>query len=281
MDGNEGRYARSIKFARINGAELGYMADGSGEPIVFVHGALSDLRTWAPQAEAFSDRFTVITYSRRSHVFSESGGEYSRSTHSWDLIGLLEALGIESAHLVGHSYGASVALLTALRRPDLVRSLILGEASPFPELLDDEGLALLADQKNGFAEAERLASEGRNEESAAQFLRTIVGADVLPVLPEEARAVVISNSVTMLPMLETYYASPRLGMERLNAVDCPTLVVTGEHSPRISKVSDACIARRIADSRPVSLLGASHGLQIENPEGFNELLANFLSNVAP
>jgi len=282
MDGYKGQGKKeAIRFSGPDKAELAYVTEGAGDPVVFVHGALSDYRTWTPQIAAFSADHKVVSYSRRWHFPCErpESNEYTRSSHSWDLILLLESLGLKRAHLVGHSYGASVALITAQRRPDLVRSLVLGEASPFTELLDEEGFALLAEQKRGFAEAEDLARQGEDEAAAAQFLRTIVGADVLPMLPDAVRSVVLENSGTMLPMLETYYASPRLGAERLARLECPVLIVTGEFSPRISRVSDESIARSIPGSSVAVLEGASHGLQLENPEGFNDLVRSFLDSI--
>ena len=130
-----------VKQVEVNGTNLAYIERGTGAPVVFIHGAVSDFRTWLDQFEAFSENFRAISYSRRYHQPNEKADkieDYSRALHTNDLIGFLKALKLEKAHLVGHSYGAAIALLAALQQPELVGSLVLGEPSPFPELLDEE-----------------------------------------------------------------------------------------------------------------------------------------------
>ena len=70
-----------------------------------------------------------------------------------------------------------------------------------------------------------------------EFLHTIVGIDVLCLLPDERRSVVLENADTLLPMLRTYYESPSLSRKQLKQLNVPTLLVTGEFSPRISRVA--------------------------------------------
>jgi pimeloyl-ACP methyl ester carboxylesterase len=197
--------------------------------------------------------------------------------HTADLIEFLKSLDIEKAHLVCHSYGASVALLAALKNPELVASLTLGEPSPFPTLLNETENSLLNEQKSGFDKAMRLAENGDEESAVREFLHTVVGVDVLPLLPEERRAVVLENQDTLLPMLKTYYHSPTINYEKLKKLNIPTLLITGELSPKISRVTNEAISRCLPDSKIAVLKCASHGLQIENPAGFNKLVSDFLS----
>jgi pimeloyl-ACP methyl ester carboxylesterase len=197
--------------------------------------------------------------------------------HAADLVGFIKALDLGKAHLIGHSYGASIALMTALDYPELVGSLILGEPSPFPSLFNKAGLSLLSEQKAKFDEAIRLAENGEEESAVREFLHTVVGVEVLGLLPDERRSVVLENAETLLPMLRTYYESPMLGGKQLKRVNVPTLLITGEFSPRISRLSNEMINRCLPNSKTAVLQGASHGLQIENPEGFNRLALDFLS----
>jgi pimeloyl-ACP methyl ester carboxylesterase len=275
----------SVKQAEANDeAKLAYIEKGEGEPVVFIHGAVSDFRTWIEQIEFFSAmNYRAVSYSRRFHrpnaEFKPGAANYSRSLHTSDLVGFLRALDAGKAHLVGHSYGASIALMTALDHPELVGSLVLGEPSPFPTLLDKETeRRLLLEQKAGFDKARRLMRNGQKEEAVRHFLHVVVGVDVFPLLPEERRAVVLENADTLEPMLETYYESPSLNAERLKSVvGVPTLLVTGELSPRLARLSNEAINRLLPDSRISVLRRASHGLQMENPEGFNRMVGNFLA----
>jgi pimeloyl-ACP methyl ester carboxylesterase len=269
-----------VKEIKVNGTNLAYIEQGAGEPVIFIHGAVSDFRTWIEQIGAFSKRYRAISYSRRYHQPNDNGGDrsdYSRNLHAADLVGFIKALDLGKAHLIGHSYGASIALMAAMDYPELVGSLILGEPSPFPSLLNKDGISLLSEQKAKFDEAIRLAESGDEESAVREFLHTVVGVDVLGLLPDERRSVVLENADTLLPMLRTYYESPPLSREQLKRLTVPTLLITGEFSPRISRLSNEMINRCLPNSRTLVLQGASHGLQIENPEGFNRLALDFLS----
>ena len=269
------------KQINVNGTNLSYIEQGAGETVVFIHGAVSDLRTWHEQFDEFSKNYRAVSYSRRFHQPNEqNNGDsiYARASHTADLLEFLGKLNIEKAHLVGHSYGASIALMAALEEPEMVGSLVLGEPSPFPALLNDEGKSLLSKQKAGFNKAMRLARIGEREAAVREFLHTVVGVDVLCLLPEERRDVVLENADTLLPMLETYYDSPAISFDQLRALKIPTLIITGELSPRISRLNDETINRCLPNSRVKILKGASHGLQIENAEGFNKLVFDFLES---
>ena len=174
------------KQINVNGTNLSYIEQGAGETVVFIHGAVSDLRTWHEQFDEFSKNYRAVSYSRRFHQPNEqNNGDsiYARASHTADLLEFLGKLNIEKAHLVGHSYGASIALMAALEEPEMVGSLVLGEPSPFPALLNDEGKSLLSKQKAGFNKAMRLARIGEREAAVREFLHTVVGVDVLCLLP--------------------------------------------------------------------------------------------------
>lgn len=268
-----------VKRVAAGGTNLAYIEKGSGEPLVFIHGAVSDFRTWQEQFEAFSNDYRVISYSRRGHQPNEreeNDANYTRARHTADLVGFLKALNLEKAHLIGHSYGASIALTAAQAHPELVGSLVLGEPSPFPDLFDEEGLSLLSAQKKGFDIAIRLAQIGDKKAAVREFLHVIVGIDVLPLLPEDRRAVIMENAGTLVPMLRHYYDSP-LNSRQLSGVKVPALLVTGELSPLIARLTNKMIDRALPNSKIAVLKGASHGLQMENPDGFNQLVTDFLA----
>ena len=106
----------------IRGARFEYAEKGDGAPLVLVHGSASDYRTWEHQHEELARHFRTIVYSRRYHWPNEPIAEdvdYSMLEHVEDLGALVEALDAEPAPLVGHSYGACLCLLLAIREPGL------------------------------------------------------------------------------------------------------------------------------------------------------------------
>src|SRR5882672_9419797 len=114
----------------IAGYQFHCVQRGEGRPVLFVHGSVSDHRTWQPQIEAFSRHYRAIAYSRRYHWPNQpiaNGADYAMWGHVNDLEAMIVSLGVGPVHLVGHSYGAFIGLLLACRRPDLLRSLVLAE----------------------------------------------------------------------------------------------------------------------------------------------------------
>src|ERR1041384_8079268 len=138
-------------------------SQGSGPDVVLVHGALGDQRQWDPIAAALAPRFRTHAVSRRHHwpgPMPAATERYTYELHRDDVLKLIEQLG-NSVHLVGHSYGAGVVLLAALKAPERVRSLTLIEPA-FGSLLPEAGPGLAAEK------ATRIAALGN--------VRELVGA---------------------------------------------------------------------------------------------------------
>jgi non-heme chloroperoxidase len=114
----------------VSGLTFNYVERGSGQPVVLVHGSVSDYREWSKQMAALSQYYRVIAYSRRYHWPNVPPGpdaDASLEKQVDDLAGIITALGFGPLHIIGHSYGGAVALHLTLRRPDLVRTLVLAE----------------------------------------------------------------------------------------------------------------------------------------------------------
>jgi pimeloyl-ACP methyl ester carboxylesterase len=131
-----------LKSVSVNGVNLAYVEQGSGEPIVFVHGSQGDYRSWRFQLEPFAEKYRVISYSRRYHypnAWVGDGMDYTVSLHASDLIALIEALHLSPAYVVGNSFGAYTTLVAAIRRPDVMRKIVVGEPPILPWLIDIPG----------------------------------------------------------------------------------------------------------------------------------------------
>lgn len=121
-----------------NGVDFHYLQAGTGPDLVLLHGLSGNLAVWHLHlVPLLQDRFRITTYDLRGHGYSSmppSG--YSTRTMAQDLRALLHALQIEQADLLGHSYGADIALHFSLLYPEAVRTLTLIEPG-IPALLDD------------------------------------------------------------------------------------------------------------------------------------------------
>jgi non-heme chloroperoxidase len=102
-----------------------------GQPIILIHGTLSDFREWQFQIDKFAQNYRVISYSRRygyPNQWIGNGEDNTIPNNVADLVKLIiKSLNLGSVHVIGHSYGAFTALYLALEHPDLVKTLVLGE----------------------------------------------------------------------------------------------------------------------------------------------------------
>lgn len=111
---------------RIADGEMFYERTGRGHPLIFVSGLSGTARSWQPQIAAFSEHYQVITYDQRG-----TGASDTRQTHfsvdgmAEELVALMDALGIERAHLVGQSTGGAISQTVAIEHPERVAGLVL------------------------------------------------------------------------------------------------------------------------------------------------------------
>lgn len=276
----------------VNGVSLEVFEEGAGEPLVLIHGSASDYRTWEIQRPVLSGHFRVVTYSRRYHWPNErirSGQDYSMPEHVADLGALLRSLDAAPAHLVGHSYGGFLALLLAMREPDLVRTLVLMEppavtlfVSPKPkpqELLGlffrrpATALAVFRFGARGIAPATDAARRGDLDAMLRIFASATLGDDAFRRLSdarlEQARANLIPEEMLgsgLSPLEET----------EVMDVQHPTLLLTGARSPGVfHRVAD-----RLEEILPRverrTIPEASHILHEDNAGAFEEAVLPFL-----
>ncbi len=91
----------------VNGVDLFYLDQGTGAPVVFVHGSFLDFRFWEPQRQAIAQQYRFIAYNRRYHgmdPWPDDGQHYTAATHAADLADFIRELHTGPVHLVGHSY---------------------------------------------------------------------------------------------------------------------------------------------------------------------------------
>jgi non-heme chloroperoxidase len=270
----------TLKQAHIDGTELTYVEQGEGPLVVLVHGALGDFRTWSRQMSLFARKYHVVSYSRRYHEpNSIPNGEidYTHSRHVDDLINLIEALGSGPAHLVGHCYGAVVAALVAMERPELVKSLILGEPSLFSLLSDPLDKVSLRFHAVALNVLQKLSENGEQTLAVREYVNIVVGKDVFDKLPPEDLLVINQNAHTLGPMLDTYFELTNLDQSSASKITLPTLLITGEHSPGIYQAITRELNNCLPAGESVILPRASHGLHMENPNDFGVAVMDFLA----
>jgi pimeloyl-ACP methyl ester carboxylesterase len=245
-----------------------------------IHGTLGDYRTWEDQADPFSQEYRVISYSRRYHYPNDwpaIDSSFSVVVHANDLAALIQKLDLGPVHLVGHSFGAFIALLVAREHPKLVRSLTLGEPPVMPLLATTpDGAALLreSDSASGVAEAFQI---GDDEKGVRQFIDRVLGPGAYEKLAPSIRARMMQNVRELKGEVTDSNLFPPFTCEDAGDVHVPTLLLNGDASPeafvRVQDLLEDCLPNRERAIIPA----ASHGLQYENPQSFNAVVLEFIS----
>lgn len=265
-----------------NSTKLEYIEKGQGDPVIFVHGSLGDLRSWSLQMEQFSKQYRAIAYSRRyhyPHAESVDSLDYSVNRHAEDLASFIRGLGIQKSHVVGSSYGAYTALVLAAMHPELVRSLTIGEPPILPWLEGIEGgLALITNfVMNVWDPLIRAFQRGDMEGGVRIFINGVLGDGTFDKLPPEARSAAMENAQELKDETLSPGHFSSFSCEDAKKIKVPTLLLTGELSPPIFRPIIKELQHCIPDTECIMIPKASHTMYSDNPEVFNAKVLSFLS----
>jgi pimeloyl-ACP methyl ester carboxylesterase len=287
-----------VRTVDVNAAKLAYREHGEGEPVVFVHGSSDDLRSWDHQLPAIGASHRAITYSRRyarPNEAIEPDADNQTLPHVDDLVTFLQVIDATPAHLVGHSWGALICLLAAIRRPRVVRSLVLQEPpvlslfiSTRPRPLDLLGLfvrrprtarVILSFAVKTALPAEKAFRRGDDEAAMQAYAVGLLGKDTWERLPNEPKQRAREN-VNSLRAQVLGAGFPPLSDDGVRRVAAPTLLMTGQRSPAyLPRLTDR-LQQLLPNAERVEILAASHLMSEENPGAVNEAILEFLARHA-
>ena len=258
--------------AAVNGTSLYYELKGEGRPIVLVHGGNLDCRMWDPQFDKYARAFKVLRYDVRGFGRSSDPGQPFSSVE--DLKGVMQALAIGRASVVGLSLGGRIALDFALTYPAMVESLVLAAPGLSGFQWPPESAARMAKI------IDAATSEGPDA-AMELWLQDPYMAPAMenPDLARRIRRIAMDNTKlwSKPPTPETIPAPP--ASDRLASVRAPTLVIVGSRDvPEIQKIVEM-LAAGIPGARRVVIAGAGHLVNMEKPAAFDAAVLNFLSNL--
>jgi pimeloyl-ACP methyl ester carboxylesterase len=262
--------APEVKSIFINGDSIHYIDMGKGDPVVFIHGALSDYRTWRNQIDTFAKNHRVIAYSRRfawpnQQTIKDSSG-LSFASHVKDLAEFLKALKLEPAHLVGHSSGAFIALLIGMEHPELVRSLTLGEP-PVMSLFGDTS----QNDVIPFPELAEAFMNNEPEKAVKLWVNSVTDFSRLSPLDRE---IAMTNTQELRAIAFGKDFKPTVTCKDLEKIKIPVLLLGGDKSSfgaLIFSKMEPCLS-----DKEKATLPTTHGLEIENPSEFNRVVLGFI-----
>ncbi len=261
------------RMLNVGDATIRYDVSGTGPALVFIHGWAQNMAIWDDQVAAFAPRYRVIRFDRRG--FGESTGHADVSADADDVRILLDSLGIRSAHVVGLSAGARVALRFAAAFPDRVDGLVLYGAPPgpgfpggppgrgqlnFAEIMRQHGIDSV--RKEILAAPIAWIPPGRHDLVARlnRSLAEYTGRDLLDPRPQSGR-------VLEVPWDQT------------QTVRAPTLIVHGDHElPLLIAFADSLV-RRMPNARKIVITDGGHGAHFAQPEQFNTALKQFFASL--
>jgi pimeloyl-ACP methyl ester carboxylesterase len=273
----------ALSYATLSsGVRVPYVASGSGEPLVFVHGSLCDYRYWQGQARVLSQHFLCISISL-SHYWpagdAGTGGEFSWRAHVAELAGFIAAMKLGPVHLVGHSRGGCVAFQLARAHPGLVKTLTLADPGG-PLHIDGTLDAALPAATNALrANVAGLIDSGALEAGLEMFVDSVSMPGIWGRSSPAFRTMAIDNAAT----LPKQFRDPLPAYTRAAAaeVSCRTLLIAGEKSPRMYRNNVDKLAEWIGQASRRSIPGASHGMNVTHPASFNRLVEAFVSGRDP
>lgn len=216
----------------IGTTKLYHEARGSGSAILLITGGSGDADEWAQVAAALAEEFTVVTYDRRGFSRSprpEGWTATSVAEQADDAAGLLRALDLAPAVVVGHSSGGSIACSLVERHPEVVRHAVIYEPPLFAVVPHGEEIL------GGYRAAiEQAMAEGGPRRAMEAFLRHTVGNEMIEkwfelVDPEE-RECVLDNGSVLFPMELAWVASTAPDRDHMRTSGVALTVVVGEEN---------------------------------------------------
>lgn len=254
--------------------KLNYQTQGSGHPVVLMHGMFGSLSNLGLVGRALMDRYQVISVDMRNHGESPHSMEMDYPCMADDIVELLDHLEIPKAHLLGHSMGGKVGMQIALNQPKRVTKLIAADIAPVDYKPDRhggvlEGLQVLAQTRpTTRQQADQLLTEHVEETGVRAFLlKNLVRADDGHFDLRLYLDGILANYYDTLTLAPT--GTPFSG---------PTLFIKGADSAYIQDKHRETVMRLFPNAQLKIIANAGHWLHAEKPDTFNRIVRQFLDS---
>ena len=242
--------AKATGYANVNGAEIYYTIQGSGEPLILLHGGLGNTDYWGGQIAAFSAKYKVINIASRGHGRSTRDDQaYSYHLMASDVLAVMDILSIKKASIVGWSDGGIIGLDIAINNPDRLNKLFA-----FGAVFNPSGVMPTYETDAVFG--------AYVERATADYSR-------LSRTPKQFGEFVAQVS-------EMWAKEPNFTPEQLKSIQVPVAVAEGEYSEVITLEHTKQMAAYIPGSTLILLPNLSHFGLWQDPEAFNATVLKYL-----
>ena len=258
---------------RINGLELAYDDHGIGQPIIFLHAFPLNRSMWNYQTKILlgEQHFRLVTLDWRGFGASDIAADISTmEDFADDVVGLMDQLGMQQAILCGLSMGGYAIFAFLRKYARRVKGLILADTKP-----EADNAATQASR----VQVAQLALSQGTEAIADQQIPRLLSPYTLEQQPDvelHIRHMVNSALAQGIAAAARGMAQRADASDLLTSIDCPTLVIAGEHDSIISSAMTHAWATQIADAQFAVIPRAGHLSNLEQPEAFTTVIQNFL-----
>ena len=269
-----------MPFAEVNGVRLAYEDEGSGEPLILVHGSWSNRRSRDRVARALAERFRVVRHDRRGHSES-SAASGALDDDAADIAALAEHLELGPFHLACSSRGGVIGLKLAAARPELVRSIVCHEP-PLLGVLSRDGAEsdLVAQLIAGEGHVVEMIEKGEHEVAARVFVeRVAFGPGTWDRFPRFIRQTFVENAETFAEE----YRDPEVysvDFEALRRFSGPVLLTSSDDSPKWFGLIIDHLAGVLPRVERYEYRGAGHNPQGNAPDEYVQVVDDFIARAA-
>ncbi|PYN37698.1 MAG: alpha/beta hydrolase [Candidatus Rokuibacteriota bacterium] len=262
----------------VGDIKIFYQDVGEGEPLVLIMGFGGDHMAWALQMADFSAQYRVIAFDNRGVGQSDAPDHpYTIRMMAGDALGLMDALGVDSAHVIGVSMGGMIAQELALARPDRVRSLHLACTFARPDAYMLALNAAWREMRIGLGRESTLRTLGLWLFSPTTYAER---PDFIEALLQNSLANPYPQSLAGF-LRQSAAVAAHDALERLPAIRCPTLVSVAEDDILVPSRFAREIAARVPGAELHLVPAAGHGFFLERPDVFNALSLDFIGRTSP
>ena len=263
--------------AQVGSYEIQYVDEGSGFPVVLIHGLAGDHTAWAAPMQSWSRDHRVLAFDNRGAGQSTQVDEpISTEDMARDTLALMDEVGIDRAHVVGRSMGGAIAQHMALMEPERVHTLVV--LASFAKL-DPVGVRVLTNMRQVLEWRDDWGDHARH--SVANF----VSPAFFNENPEAiAQIEDLIGGETRLPacyIRQNHACLEHDTLDRLAEITCPTLILAGGSDPICSLTSTRWMQDGFPNAESVIFDGSSHFFLIEQPERFMEVMGEWLAKHTP
>ncbi len=277
-----------------NGVELHYSQSGSGKPLLFIPGSISDYRTWEGIRAHFEKTHRCFVLSRRfqfpGHYVAK--GDSSVDANTEDIAAFIRGMNLAPVTLVGHSFGAFVALNLAIRYPELVEKVVAEEPIFAPALASNpknplQLLSLLFRNFKAGKSFARLGMKGveptfkalaAGDTTTAQktFIDGVTDGKKTPETLDELTRRQLEDNIAALAGEDPFINKIKLSDAK--KIACKVLLLSGTESPYAFRFINEQLEKNIPKAQHHVFQGASHWIHIDQAGKFSEMAGDFIKN---